>query len=180
MAQLLEFKHRARKTRQGQPRKKQPGIYLSIPVWVALVAAISYLGPDLGGALSLGFPSDQTLVTADQKFTFCGGSSQRYCVVDGDTIRFAGAKIRIEDIDTPEIHDYKCESELARGLRAKTRLLELLNEGPFIIVSNGGDDVDQYGRDLRLLMRNGLSLGELLIDENLARRYAGGRRSWCL
>jgi hypothetical protein len=122
----------------------------------------------------------QSLTTAGQKFTFCGEGSQRYCVVDGDTIRFAETKIRVEDIDTPEIHDYKCESELERGLRAKSRLLELVNEGPFEIVSNGGDDVDQYGCKLRHLMRNGLSLGELLVDEGLARRYAGGRRSWCL
>ena len=100
--------------------------------------------------------------------------------MDGDTIRFAGTKIRVADIDTPEIHDYKCEQELKRGLRAKSRLLELVNEGPFKIVSTGGDDADQYGRKLRRLMRNGLSLGEFLVDEGLARRYAGGRRSWCL
>ena len=62
----------------------------------------------------------------------------------------------------------------------KSRLLELVNEGPFKIVSTAGDDADQYGRKLRRLMRNGLSLGEFLIDEGLARRYAGGRRSWCL
>ena len=153
---------------------------MSVPVWVALVAAIFYLGPDLGGEQSMNSPMSQSMVTADHKFTFCDGFSQRYCVVDGDTIRFAGTKIRIEDIDTPEIHDYRCESELQRGLRAKSRLLELVNEGPFRIVSNGGDDADQYGRKLRRLMRNGLSLGEFLIDEGLARRYAGGRRSWCL
>lgn len=147
-------------------------------MWVALVAAIFYFNP--GGEQFVESPMGQSLITAGQKFTFCGEGSQRYCVVDGDTIRFAGTKIRVEDIDTPEIHDYKCESELERGLRAKSRLLELVNEGPFEIVSNGGDDVDQYGRKLRHLMRNGLSLGGLLVDEGLARRYAGGRRSWCL
>ncbi len=160
--------------------KKQRTLYLSIPVWIALVGTIFYYDRDFGGILSVNSPMDQSTVTADQNFTFCGGLSQRNCVVDGDTIRFAGIKIRVVDVDTPEIHDYKCEQELKRGLRAKSRMLELVNEGPFKIVSTGGDDEDRYGRKLRRLMRNGLSLGEFLIDEGLARRYAGGRRSWCL
>lgn len=179
MVQILQFKRRP-KTWQAPPRKKQREIYLSIPMWVALVAGIFYFEHDFGGVQPVNSPVGQSLITADHKFTFCDGFSQRYCVVDGDTIRFAGIKIRVADIDTPEIHDYKCEQELKRGLRAKSRLLELVNEGPFKIVSTGGDDTDQYGRKLRRLMRNGLSLGESLVDEGLARPYAGGRRSWCL
>lgn len=171
MAHISRFIHRPRKQRT---------LYLSVPVWMALVGAIFYYDRDFGGMLSVSSPMGQSTVTANHNFTFCGGLSQRYCVVDGDTIYFAGIKIRVVDIDTPEIHDYKCEQELKRGLRAKSRMLELVNEGPFKIVSTGGDDSDQYGRKLRRLMRNGLSLGEFLIDEGLARRYAGGRRSWCL
>jgi endonuclease YncB( thermonuclease family) len=179
MVQILQFKYRPKQW-QAPSRKKQREIYLAVPMWVALVAGIFYFEHDFGGVQSVNSPMGQSPITADHKFTFCGGLSQRYCVVDGDTIRFAGIKIRVADIDTPEIHDYKCEQELKRGLRAKSRLLELVNEGPFKIVFTGGDDADQYGRKLRRLMRNGLSLGELLIDEGLARRYAGGRRSWCV
>jgi endonuclease YncB( thermonuclease family) len=179
MVQILQFKYRPKQW-QAPSRKKQREIYLAVPMWVALVAGIFYFEHDFGGVQSVNSPMGQSPITADHKFTFCGGLSQRYCVVDGDTIRFAGIKIRVADIDTPEIHDYKCEQELERGLRAKSRLLELVNEGPFKIIFTGGDDANQYGRKLRRLMRNGLSLGELLIDEGLARRYAGGRRSWCV
>ncbi len=179
MAQILQFKNRPKRW-QTPPCKKQRTLYLSVPVWIALAGAVFYFDRDLGGMLSVNSPMGQSTVSADQKFTFCGDGSRRNCVVDGDTIYFAGIKIRVEDIDTPEIHDYKCERELERGLRAKSRLLELVNEGPFSIVSTGGDDADQYGRKLRRLTRNGLSLGEFLIDEGLARRYAGGRHSWCL
>ena len=179
MAQISKFKNRPKRW-QTPLRKKERGIYLAAPMWVVLVAGIFYFEHDFGGVKSVNSPMGQSLVTADHKFTFCDGFSQQYCVVDGDTIRFAGIKIRVADIDTPEIHDYQCEQELKRGLRAKSRMLELVNEGPFKIASTGGDDADQYGRKLRRLMRNGLSLGEFLIDEGLARRYAGGRRSWCL
>jgi endonuclease YncB( thermonuclease family) len=36
-----------------------------------------------------------------------------------------------------------------------------------------------YGRKLRILVRNGRSLGDTLVAEGLARRWDGARRSWC-
>lgn len=100
MAYVSRFKYRV---------KKQRTLYLSIPVWMALVGFVFYSDSDFSGVQSVNSPMGQSLITADQKFTFCSDGSQRNCVVDGDTIRFAGVKIRVEDIDTPEIHDYKCE-----------------------------------------------------------------------
>jgi micrococcal nuclease len=179
MAQILQFRSRPKK-RPAPPHKKRRGVYLSVLVWVALVAGIALLNPDFRSK-ELGIPEIAPVRLAiSQRFDFCGWNSQSFCVIDGDTIRYAGIKIRIADIDTPEIHHYKCDDELERGLRAKSRLLELINAGPFEIVHSGGRDEDQYGRKLRRIVRNGLSLGELLVDEGLARRYAGGRRSWCL
>ena len=166
--------------RPAPPRRKQRGVYLSVPVWVALVAGIALLRPDFGSKELGTAEIAPARLALSQRFDFCSWSSQSYCVIDGDTIHYAGTKIRIEDIDTPEIYDYKCDGELERGLRAKSRLLELINAGPFEIIYNGGKDEDQYGRKLRRIVRNGLSLGEQLVDEGLARRYAGGRRSWCL
>jgi endonuclease YncB( thermonuclease family) len=113
-------------------------------------------------------------------YSLCQSVAQQSCVVDGDTIRHGGSKIRIADIDTPEISEPKCASEAALGHRAKERLLELLNQGPFDVVHPGGRDEDVYGRKLRTLMRGGRSLGMILVDEGLARRWTGARRSWCV
>jgi micrococcal nuclease len=179
MAQILQFRSRPKK-RPAPPRRKQLGVYLSVPVWVALVAGMTFLEPDFSSKEFGTVEIAPARLAISQRFDFCGWSSQSFCIIDGDTIRYAGTKIRIEDIDTPEIHDYKCDEELERGLRAKSRLLELINDGPFEIVYSGGRDEDQYERKLRRILRNGLSLGELLVDEGLARPYAGGRRSWCL
>lgn len=112
-------------------------------------------------------------------YSLCQSVIQRSCVIDGDTIRHDGSKIRIADIDAPEISEPKCASEAALGHRAKDRLLELLNEGPFDVVHPGGRDKDVYGRKLRVLMRDGRSLGIILVAEGLARRWTGSRRSWC-
>jgi micrococcal nuclease len=111
-------------------------------------------------------------------FALCVRPSQQNCVIDGDTIRYGGAKIRLEDIDAPEVSSPKCASEAALARQATRRLLELMNAGPFELVSDGRDE-DRYGRKLRVIARDGRSVGDTLIAEGLARRWDGARRSWC-
>ena len=113
------------------------------------------------------------------EFTLCSRANRMNCVVDGDTIHYDGVIIRIEGIDTPETHRAKCDSERALGMRATERLLELINAGPFDIVQKGRRDTDKYGRKLRVLERQGRSLGDILIAEGLARPWEGRRRGWC-
>lgn len=112
------------------------------------------------------------------RFAKCG-AVRTTCVVDGDTFWFEGRKIRVADIDTPEIGEPKCDSELALGLRATQRFIELLNAGPFEIQSVGSRDKDRYGRELRVVTRNGRSLGDQLVAEGLARTWSGRREPWC-
>jgi len=116
--------------------------------------------------------------TETAAFSICKSGGGTNCVVDGDTIWYRGSKIRIADIDTPETHQPRCAAEAARGAAATRRLHQLVNAGPFSLQSINRDE-DRYGRKLRILTRGGQSLGELLVEEGLARYYAGGRRSWC-
>ena len=111
-------------------------------------------------------------------FVLCERARAPNCVIDGDTIRYGGIKIRLADIDAPEVFSPRCPSEATRGERATRRLLELMNAGPFRVVT-GGRDEDRYGRKLRVIERDGRSLGEVLVAEGLARRWDGARRSWC-
>lgn len=99
--------------------------------------------------------------------------------MDGDTLWLAGAKIRIADIDAPEVTDPKCDYEKQLGDKATFRLLELLNQGSFEVRPYGDRDTDTYGRDLRVLVRGGQSLGQLLVDEGLARSWTGRGEPWC-
>ena len=46
--------------------------------------------------------------------------AQPNCVIDGDTIRYGGIKIRLEDIDAPEVFSPKCASEATRGERRRS------------------------------------------------------------
>jgi endonuclease YncB( thermonuclease family) len=109
----------------------------------------------------------------------CGTAKRITCVVDGDTLWLNGEKIRVADIDTPEISEPKCASELARGNRATDRLIALLNQAPFELHAWPGRDTDRYGRKLRVLVRDGRSLGDILVSEGLACTWTGRREPWC-
>ncbi|WP_246611069.1 thermonuclease family protein [Aquisediminimonas profunda] len=112
-------------------------------------------------------------------FGLCHIGGGTNCVVDGDTIWMDGVKIRVADIDAPETHPPRCAAEADLGNRATLRLQQLLNAGPITLEQIGRDE-DRYGRKLRILVRQGRSLGDILVSEGLARTYQGGPRTgWC-
>lgn len=92
------------------------------------------------------------------------------CVVDGDTVWIEREKIRLLDIDAPEMKG-ECPAERAMAVRARDRLVTLLRERDFTIERDG---TDRYGRTLARLG----GVGEQLVREGLARRW-GDRRGWC-
>ena len=110
---------------------------------VALIAMVTVLLAAPVSIATVALASDTTPKT-QAAFKKCGAGSRQACVIDGDTIWFKGQKIRIADIDTPEVGEPKCSSELAPGNRATDRMLELINEGPFEIKAWPGRDADRY------------------------------------
>jgi micrococcal nuclease len=99
-------------------------------------------------------------------------------VIDGDTFEHRGEKIRIADIDTPEVRG-NCAEERSLAARATSRARELLRAGPFELHPIPGRDEDRYGRKLRIVVRNGQSIGDRLVAEGLARTWTGRREPWC-
>jgi micrococcal nuclease len=140
---------------------------------LALAALIGGLAAQPANALA------SNVTSTSVHFDLCGQGARTNCFVDGDTIWYQGIKIRLATIDAPEIHDYKCSSELALGERSKVRLLELMNAGPFKVVRSGSRDEDRYGRKLRDIRRGGRSLSNILIGEGLAARWEGQKHAWC-
>lgn len=112
-------------------------------------------------------------------FTRCGQGSSFACVVDGDTIRLGERRVRILGIDAPELTAARCPGERALAESSADRLLALVNQGELDMIAHRFWDKDGHGRDLRLLKRGNVSLGQLLIDEGLAKRYFGSKVRWC-
>ena len=106
-------------------------------------------------------------------------------VVDGDTIdamvdlgfgTWKKVRIRMYGINAPESRTRDLE-EKKKGLAAKARLIELLEEvnNEFILVSHG---VGKFGRCLGeiFLDKNSDSVNNLLISEGHGTEYYGGKR----
>ena len=105
----------------------------------------------------------------------CAADPREHCVHDGDTVWLNGEKIRISDIDTPELNG-ECVSERALALQARDRLVQILNASPFEVKRSG---TDRYGRTLAILHQAGRSIGDQLVAEGLARTWSGRREPWC-
>ena len=102
-------------------------------------------------------------------------------VVDGDTVdalvdlgfnTWKKIRIRMVGMNAPESSTRDLE-EKARGIAAKIRLEELLEEGTFILESQG---VGKYGRCLGILYVNDINVNKTLIQEGHATEYYGGKR----
>lgn len=172
---------RSRARRPRRPRgwlaaaKGLGPILLALPL--AAFTGVWLLGGAPAGDAAVGF---HTADTERASFARCSGPVRTTCVVDGDTIWYEGTKIRVADINAPEVSRPGCAREAALGDKATARLTALLNEGPFSLApSPGSPDTDSYGRALRELHRGGESLGAVLVDEGLAEEWGGTRIAWC-
>ncbi|WP_346033078.1 thermonuclease family protein [Erythrobacter westpacificensis] len=109
-------------------------------------------------------------------FAVCPADGVRItCVHDGDSFIIDRERIRIADIDTPEL-DGQCDYESDLALRARNRLVQLLNAEAFEIRRQGED---HYGRKLAIVANSRGSVGDQLVREGLARTWSGRRQPWC-
>lgn len=99
------------------------------PSRLPLIAAVALLVAAAGATETVSAGNSLDQLSAE--FKLCGERRRVTCVVDGDTFWFQRQKIRIADIDAPELSPPRCADERKRGEAAKLRLLELLNDGPF-------------------------------------------------
>lgn len=110
-------------------------------------------------------------------------------VIDGDTVEIVipnlpkelkKIKLRIYGIDSPESGSLaKCDQEKKLGIKAKQYTKEIINNAADIGFTIKG--WDKYGgRIIGDLIINGRNFGDLILQEQLARPYYGGKKqSWC-
>lgn len=99
-------------------------------------------------------------------------------VIDGDTFRLGSERIRISNIDAPEMPGgAKCDAEANLALLAKDRLSGLLKPGDSLSITRQG--VDRYGRTLALVAVNGGDVGLAMIEARLAIKWDRRRHDWC-
>lgn len=109
-------------------------------------------------------------------------------VVDGDTFGATvlfdddisvPVRVRILNIDTPEIHG-KCKSEINKAYLGKDALAGILPQGTKVELDSIKDDKYLGRIDANVVLKDGRNVGDIMIKRGLARPYNGGRRAgWC-
>ena len=98
-------------------------------------------------------------------------------VHDGDTIRCGRERVRIANIDAPELPDSpKCQDrrqsyawcDFAAGEASRVALVRFVSRGRVMITRLG---TDPYGRTLATISVNGVDAGDYLIAQGLARPW---------
>lgn len=100
--------------------------------------------------------------------------------VDGDTFWYEGKKIRVSSIDTPEPSKYgnaECAYEAKLGDKASKFTKNIILKRDIKIEWSGKKD--RYKRHLAKVRVGNKYLGDMLIAEGLAVRWAGRQHDWC-
>ena len=110
-------------------------------------------------------------------------------IIDGDTFvgdvmladktEVMSVKIRLRNVDTPEIHG-NCDTEIKRAKYAKQRLAELLPVDSVVEIKNIKNDKYAGRIDANVYDSANRDIGAVLVKEKVGRSYNGGKRkSWC-
>ena len=107
----------------------------------------------------------------------------RYCY-DGDTcyvtINGEDTKIRLLELDTPEISKPKCDQELEWGLRARDYVNNLIENAKTIEIKTEYQK-DFFGRTLAHLIIDEEDVSALLVKNDLGVVYKKGHKmDWCV
>lgn len=109
-------------------------------------------------------------------------------VYDGDTIKVIAeiwpglewkGSVRLDGVDTPELgHRAKCASEAARAFAVRDYIAHTVGDQVLIVNPKHGKYAGRVVAEV--LTVDGMSLSQLLIANDMAREYHGGKRKgWC-
>ena len=106
-----------------------------------------------------------------------------YCY-DGDTcyvtIEGQEAKIRLLELDTPEVSNPKCNAEFELGSKARDFLNNLIRNAETIEFKTDYEK-DYFGRTLSYLIIDGYDVSALIVNNGLGVVYKKGHKTdWCL
>jgi len=112
---------------------------------------------------------------------YCYDGDTCYVRVDGKIRNEDGEllKIRLLELDTPEISKPKCDKELEWGIRARDYINNLIENSKIIVVKTDFKH-DPFQRILAHLIIDGDNVSALLVKNGLGVVYKKGHKmDWC-
>tara|TARA_B100000579_G_C22619797_1_gene751376 strand:+ start:46 stop:417 length:372 start_codon:yes stop_codon:yes gene_type:complete len=105
---------------------------------------------------------------------YCYDGDTCYVTVDGEN-----TKIRLLELDTPEISKPKCDAELKLGLEARDYLNNLITNATTIELETDYTK-DYFGRILSFLILDGEDVSSKIVSQNLGVVYdKNNKKDWC-
>ena len=105
---------------------------------------------------------------------YCYDGDTCYVTVDGTK-----TKIRLLELDTPEISKPKCNAELQLGLKARDYLNDLIDNATTIEFKTDYTE-DYFGRILAYLIVDGEDVSAKIVKNNLGVVYdRNNKQDWC-
>ena len=109
-----------------------------------------------------------------QNNLYCYDGDTCYVTIDGKN-----QKIRLLELDTPEISKPKCDAELELGLKARDFVNDLIKNAKTIEFKTDYE-LDYFGRILSYLIIDGKDVSALLVKNGLGVVYKKGHKmDWC-
>jgi len=105
---------------------------------------------------------------------YCYDGDTCYVTVDGKN-----NKIRLLELDTPEISKPKCDAELELGLKARDYINNLIENASSIEFKTEYKE-DYFGRILSYLIIDGEDVSAKIVNNNLGIVYdRNNKKDWC-
>lgn len=142
-------------------------------VGLACLALLRALLP-ASGAPAAG-PAASDAVAINQDFALCDDPRGVACVLSAGRFSWCGEAYHLADVSVPDPDEPRCPAEEQMARQGRQTLLSMLNGGAFEMRPDPSDSDDHA----RILMRDGMSLGQILILKGLAKPWSKQPLDWC-
>jgi hypothetical protein len=158
-------------TQESRTRIVPVGIIL-VALLMAGVAILLFkdILPAPGGTSSAAGP-----MTISERFATCDDLTGGACVLSADSYAYKGRRYRVADISVPSQTDAQCPAEAELAQQGRAALAAMMNGGAF---DARPDPVDP-DPSAKLLVRDGVSLGQLMILKGHAQPWSPKPINWC-
>lgn len=138
----------------------------------------------IGGALMFGWllpassEADRTAAATTSitdEFALCDDSRGGACVLGADAYAWRGQRYHVADISVPSAIDARCPQEADRARKGRAALLAMMNGGAFQALPDAADT----DPSARILLRDNVSIGQLMVMKGHAKPWSGKPTNWC-
>lgn len=138
-------------------------------------AAILAVGPQLSWVQAASTPSHGGMAIS-ATFNPCGKDKASACVLSGRDFSYADKHYHLADVRVPDGQFPACDAELQLAGRAEKTFMSILNGGSFDMLPDPTDS----DPNARILMRDGVSFGQIMIAKGVAQPWAPQPYNWCV